>query len=448
METNSSITLASLEQFEARFDAQRANRVAMNAVTENGLTKSAKRREAAQRDVHTFSVSLNQGDITNQKQSGRCWMFAALNTMRFEVIRKYKLSRDFELSQAYLFFYDKLEKSNYFLENVLETLDEPASGRLVSFLLQAPVGDGGQWDMLCNLVRKYGVVPKTAYPESVASSGSREMDAYLTEKLREDACILRKHYAAGVDLADLRGEKEGMLEEIYRLLCICLGKPPKRFDFEYRDTDNVFHRDAGLTPQSFYAKYVGLVLDDYVSLINAPTADKPFGCSYTVRFLGNVKEGKPVRYLNLEIGELKKAAIAQLKDGEPVWFGCDVGKRSERSDGILDLDVYGLEDLLDTRFTMTKAERLDYGQSLMTHAMVFQGVNLDENGQPNRWRVENSWGKDPGKGGYYVMTDRWFDEYMYQVVVNKKYLTDEQLSAYNADPIELEPWDPMGSLAL
>ncbi|MCC8129551.1 MAG: C1 family peptidase [Clostridiales bacterium] len=448
METNSSITLASLEQFEARFDAQRANRVAMNAVTENGLTKSAKRREAAQRDVHTFSVSLNQGDITNQKQSGRCWMFAALNTMRFEVIRKHKLSRDFELSQAYLFFYDKLEKSNYFLENVLETLDEPASGRLVSFLLQAPVGDGGQWDMLCNLVRKYGVVPKTAYPESVASSGSREMDAYLTEKLREDACILRKHYAAGADLADLRGEKEGMLEEIYRLLCICLGKPPKSFDFEYRDTDNVFHRDAGLTPQSFYAKYVGLVLDDYVSLINAPTADKPFGCSYTVRFLGNVKEGKPVRYLNLEIGELKKAAIAQLKDGEPVWFGCDVGKRSERSDGILDLDVYGLEDLLDTRFTMTKAERLDYGQSLMTHAMVFQGVNLDENGQPDRWRVENSWGKDPGKGGYYVMTDRWFDEYMYQVVVNKKYLTDEQLSAYNADPIELEPWDPMGSLAL
>ncbi|MCD8047934.1 MAG: C1 family peptidase [Clostridiales bacterium] len=447
METNSSITLASLEQFEARFDAQRANRVAMNAVTENGLTKSAKRREAAQRDVHTFSVSLNQGDITNQKQSGRCWMFAALNTMRFKVIRKHKLSRDFELSQAYLFFYDKLEKSNYFLENVLETLDEPASGRLVSFLLQAPVGDGGQWDMLCNLVRKYGVVPKTAYPESVASSGSREMDAYLTEKLREDACILRKHYAAWADLADLRGEKEGMLEEIYRLLCICLGKPPKSFDFEYRDTDNVFHRDAGLTPQSFYAKYVGLVLDDYVSLINAPTADKPFGCSYTVRFLGNVKEGKPVRYLNLEIGELKKAAIAQLKDGEPVWFGCDVGKRSERSDGILDLDVYGLEDLLDTQFTMTKAERLDYGQSLMTHAMVFQGVNLDDNGQPDRWRVENSWGKDPGRGGYYVMTDRWFDEYMYQVAVNKKYLTDEQLSAYNADPIELEPWDPMGSLA-
>ncbi|MCC8181726.1 MAG: C1 family peptidase [Clostridiales bacterium] len=448
MESTSSITLEALSQFEARFDAQRANRVAMNAVTGNGLLKAAKRREAVQSDIHAFSVSLNQGEITNQKQSGRCWMFAALNTMRFEVIRKYKLPRDFELSQAYLFFYDKLEKSNYFLENILDTLEEPTGGRLVSFLLQAPVGDGGQWDMLCNLVRKYGVVPKAAYPESVASSGSREMDAYLTEKLREDACILRKHYTSGADVADLRAEKESMLEEIYRLLCICLGKPPKAFNFEYRDTDHDFRRASGLAPQRFYAKYVGMVLDDYVSLINAPTSDKPYGHSYTVRFLGNVKEGRPVRYLNLEIDKLKQAAIAQLKDGQPVWFGCDVGKRSERADGILDLDVYGLEDLLDTRFTMTKAERLDYGQSLMTHAMVFQGVNLDENGRPNRWRVENSWGKEPGKDGYYVMTDRWFDEYMYQVVVNKKYLTKQQLAAYNADPIELEPWDPMGSLAL
>ncbi|MDE6998262.1 MAG: aminopeptidase, partial [Oscillospiraceae bacterium] len=165
------------------------------------------------------------------------------------------------------------------------------------------------------------------------------------------------------------------------------------------------------------------------------------------RYLGSVKEGTPVRYLNLPIQELKRAAIAQMQDGEPVWFGCDVGKRSERDGGIMDVDLYSLETLLDTRFTMTKAERLDYGHSLMTHAMVFQGVNLDENGVPNRWRVENSWGKDPGQDGYYVMTDKWFDEYMYQVVVNKKYLTPEQLAAYEDQPIELEPWDPMGSLA-
>ena len=441
------ITKEQIAAFDADFGAQRANRVAMNAVTNNGLLASAIRREAVEQDVHEYSISLEQGEICHQKQSGRCWMFAALNTLRYQVMKKYDL-KTFELSQAYLFFWDKLEKSNYFLESILDTLDEPANGRLVSYLLMAPVNDGGQWDMLCNLIEKYGVVPKTAYPESKASSGSREMDMTLTEKLREDACILRKLHKEGKGLDELRARKTRMLGEIYRLLCICLGEPPKTFTFEYRDKDNNFHREEGLTPKSFFEKYVGVDLSDYVSLINAPTEDKPYGRSYTVQYLGNVKEGNAVRYLNLPIEELKKAAIAQMKDGQPVWFGCDVGKHSERDSGIMDLDIRGLEDLLDTRFTMTKAERLDYGQSLMTHAMVFQGVNLDENGKPNRWRVENSWGKEPGKDGYYLMTDRWFDEYMYQVVVNKKYLTAEQVAAYEAEPIALEPWDPMGSLAV
>ena len=433
--------------FAADFESQRANLVAMNAVTANGLMASAVSRAAVENDVHEYSVSLEQGDITNQKQSGRCWMFAALNTMRYQVMKKCNL-KTFELSQAYLFFWDKLEKSNYFLESILETVELPTSSRLVSYLLTAPVGDGGQWDMLCNLVKKYGVVPKTAYPESKASSGSREMDSTLTEKLREDACILCRMYKERMDMDAIRERKTEMLNEIYRLLCICLGEPPKSFTFEYRDEDKNFHRETGLTPKSFFEKYVGINLDDYVSLINAPTSDKPYGHSYTVKYLGNVREGNAVRYLNLPIEELKKAAIAQLKDGQPVWFGCDVGKHSDRDSGVMDLDIRSLETLLDTKFTMTKAERLDYGQSLMTHAMVFQGVNLDENGQPNRWRVENSWGKDPGKDGYYLMTDRWFDEYMYQIVVNKKYLTNEQLAAYQSEPTELEPWDPMGSLAV
>ena len=433
--------------FAADFESQRANLVAMNAVTANGLMASAVSRAAVENDVHEYSVSLEQGDITNQKQSGRCWMFAALNTMRYQVMKKCNL-KTFELSQAYLFFWDKLEKSNYFLESILETVELPTSSRLVSYLLTAPVGDGGQWDMLCNLVKKYGVVPKTAYPESKASSGSREMDSTLTEKLREDACILRRMYKERMDMDAIRERKTEMLNEIYRLLCICLGEPPKSFTFEYRDEDKNFHRETGLTPKSFFEKYVGINLDDYVSLINAPTSDKPYGHSYTVKYLGNVREGNAVRYLNLPIEELKKAAIAQLKDGQPVWFGCDVGKHSDRDSGVMDLDIRSLETLLDTKFTMTKAERLDYSQSLMTHAMVFQGVNLDENGQPNRWRVENSWGKDPGKDGYYLMTDRWFDEYMYQIVVNKKYLTNEQLTAYQSEPTELEPWDPMGSLAV
>lgn len=446
MRTNSGITYEALESFETAFDADRANKIAMNAVINNGIHNAARNSTALQDNPYVFSVNLKQGEITNQKESGRCWMFAALNVMRFKAMHDLNL-KTFELSQAYPLFFDKLEKSNYFLNSILETLDEPVNGRLISYLRQAPLNDGGQWDMFCNLVKKYGVVPISAYPERNLSSATRELNSYLTEKLREDACILRKRHTAGEDIETLHALRMKMMEEIYRFLCLCLGRPPKTFDFEYCDKEDGFHRDRGLTPHTFFEKYINMNLDDYVSLINAPTADKPYGRSYTVKFLGNVKEGNIVRYLNLEIGELKKAAIAQMQDGSPVWFGCDVGKRSDRESGVMDLDMFKIEELLNTTFTMNKAERLDYGQSLMTHAMVFQGVNLDENGVPNRWRVENSWGKDAGTEGYYVMTDRWFDEYIYQVVVNKKYLSDAQIHSYESEPIELEPWDPMGSLA-
>ena len=444
---NHDITNEVLTEFSTAFSSNPVNHIAMNAVTSAGLLAASKNPMAQRESRHSYSISLEQGEITNQKQSGRCWMFAALNTFRFEVMKNLNL-KTFELSQNYTLFYDKLEKSNYFLESILETLDEPTQGRLISFLLSAPLGDGGQWDMLCNLVRKYGVVPKEAMPETVASSATREMTATLTRKLREDACRLRKAYADGSTLDELRKKKEAMMEEIYRILCICLGEPPKTFDLEVTDKDDKFIRDTNLTGTAFFEKYVGLNLDDYVSLINAPTADKPYHRSYSVKFLGNVKEGCPVRYLNLPIEELKKAAIAQMKDGSPVWFGCDVGKDSSRDEGLLDTNTYQTDKLLGVTFGMNKAERLDYGESLMTHAMVFQGVNLDEEGKPNRWRVENSWGDAPGKKGYYVMSDEWFDEYMYQIVVNKKYLPDSYIAEYDSEPIMLEPWDPMGSLAL
>lgn len=441
-----SISKEFLEQAAQNFEASPRNRVAMNATVSAGIRQAAANCQAPRSSRHSFSISLKQGEITNQKQSGRCWMFAALNTMRFQVMKKLNLET-FELSQAYPLFYDKLEKSNYFLENILKTLEEPTEGRLMSFLLMAPLGDGGQWDMFVGLVEKYGVVPKEAMPESVSSSATADLSSYMTEKLREDACVLRTAYQNGASMEALREKKEAMLEEIYRMLCIALGTPPEKFTFEVRDKDEKFIRDVDITPQAFYKKYVGMNLGDYVSLINAPTADKPFYHTYTVKFLGSVLEGRPVKYLNLPAEELKAAAIAQLKDGEPVWFGCDVGKRSLRDGGIMDLGVLDVEGLFDVSFGMTKAQRLDYGQSLMTHAMVLQGVNLDENGKPNRWRVENSWGKEPGKDGYYVMTDDWFTEYTYQVVVNKKYLTAEQLKQWEQDPKELEPWDPMGSLA-
>lgn len=439
------ISLECLERFEKKFDSERINHVAMNAVINSGVNVSAKNYETERNVRYDFSISLEQGKITNQKRSGRCWMFAALNCMRFQVMKKLNLET-FELSQNYTLFYDKLEKSNYFLESILNTLDEPTEGRLIAYLLSAPLNDGGQWDMLTAIVSKYGLVPKEAMPESFSSSDTGEMVSYMTEKLREYACVLRKAYKEGKSVEELREMKEEMMQNIYNMLCICLGKPPKTFDFEYRDKDKNFHRDLNLTPQAFYEKYIGLHLDDYISMINAPTEDKPYYRSYSVEHLGNVMEGRQVRYVNLPIDELKKAAIAQMQDGEPVWFGSDVGKRSNRN-GIMDLDIYKVEDLFGTTFGMNKAERLEYGQSLMTHAMVFQGVNLDENGKPNRWRVENSWGEEAGKEGYYVMSDRWFDEYTYQVVVNKKYLSKEVLEAYESEPIMLKPWDPMGSLA-
>ena len=443
---NKSITLTQLEDFEKDFNRDPAKRVAQLAVTMNGVNQSATDPFTARRDRFQFSVELKTGHITNQKGSGRCWMFAALNTMRVEVMKKLNLE-DFELSQNYLLFYDKLEKSNYFLESILETLDEPTNGRVIAHLLGAPLNDGGQWDMLCNLVDKYGVVPKDAMPETACSSSTWEVTSYMTRKLREFACTLRTGYSEGKTVEQLRGMKETMLCAIYNMLSIAFGNPPKTFTFEARDKDKKFIRDVNMTGRGFYEKYIGWELSDYVSLINATTADKPFHRTFTVKFLGNVKEGRPVKYLNLPVEDLKRAAIRQMQDGAPVWFGCDVGKSSTRKTGIMDLMALRPDQLFGVEFGMDKAQRPDYGDSLMTHAMVFQGVNLDENGNPDRWKVENSWGDEPGEKGYFVMSDDWFTEYTYQVVVHKKYLTDEQRAELDQAPIELEPWDPMGSLA-
>lgn len=441
------ITKTARDAWRKAAQADARLRVAMNAATRNGIVSSALNVEALKQDVHEYSLSLKTGAITAQKSTGRCWMFAALNTMRFDIMKKLNLET-FELSQAYPLFWDKLEKSNYFLENILETLDEDTGSRVVAWLLSSPLGDGGQFDMFAGLVEKYGVVPKDAMPETASSSSTHELVKFLTLKLREYACRLRAAHRKGAGLDSLRAQKAGMLAEIYRMLCIALGFPPQKVNLLARDKDDRVIRDDGLTPQAFYKKYVGWDLSDYVSLINAPTADKPYNRPYTVRFLGSVREARPVRYLNLPAEELKKAAIAQLNDGRPVWFGCDVGQCLVRDQGIMDVDAIDVAGLFGTTFPLTKAERLDYGESLMTHAMVLLGVHLDKQGRSVRWRVENSWGKDSGRDGYYLMSDKWFDEYTYQVVVHKKYLSSEQVRAWQQTPAVLEPWDPMGSLAL
>ena len=444
---NRKIELDDIELFEKDFDKNPLNRVAMNAVTESGINASCVNREVYNLNQNSFSIEVDAGKVCNQKQSGRCWMFAALNVMRLEVMDKLNIE-NFELSQSYPLFFDKLEKANLFLENIIETLDLPLEGREVAFLLSAPMGDGGQWDMFRSLVEKYGVVPKDVYPESAASSNTRELDKYLTTKLREGACTLRTLYESGESIECIRKAKKEVLNTIYRILCISLGKPPKTFVWEVRDKDKNFIKTKEVTPVDFYKEYVGLDLKDYVTVINAPTKDKPYNETYTVKYLGSVADGEyPVKYLNLQINELKELVIKQLKDNKTVWFGSDVGQFSERKKGFLTMNALEVDKLFSTEFAMDKAKRLDFGESLMTHAMVITGVDLDENEKPVKWKVENSWGDKVGFDGFYVMDDKWFDEYVYQILLDRKYFTKEQSENFDKEPHVLEPWDPMGSLA-
>ncbi len=440
------ITQDTLKQFRNDALKNRAAQVAMNAATKNGIEHAAIDPVALREHVHEYATQLNTGAMTEQKRSGRCWMFAALNAMRYHMMQQLNLET-FEFSQAYPLFWDKLEKSNAFLSNILDTLDEPVGSRVLSFLLSNPLGDGGQFDMFAGLVEKYGVVPKYAMPETYSSENTGVMTKYLTKKLRQYAAQLREAHQQGETADSLNAKKGDMLNTIYRMLTISLGVPPEKVDLLVRDKEGKLIRDEGLTPTEFYRKYVGWDLSGYVSLINAPTQDKPFNRPYTVRFLSSVREARPVRYLNLPIKELKAAAIKQLNAGEPVWFGCDVGQELLRDQGIMDTATLRPDLLFDTDFPMTKAQKLDYGDSLMTHAMVLLGVHLDKETNPVRWRVENSWGKDSGKDGYYLMTDKWFDEYVYQVVINKKHLSAEHLAQLEGELTVLEPWDPMGSLA-
>jgi len=432
-------------KMQASAQAKKQDKLVRNSILNVGLDETALDHQAAALQQHTFSLNLETGDITSQNKSGRCWLFAGLNTMRFRVMKKLNL-KNFELSQSYAMFFDKLEKANYFLENILETLDEPTDSRLIMWLLNAPLQDGGQWDMFTALIDKYGVVPKSAMPETYHSSNSARMNEILTLTLRGFAKELRDAGEKGSNMPELKAMKENMVTEFYRQLSLFLGMPPREFTFEVVDKDKKFHRELNCTPKAFYDKYVGMDLSNYISLINAPTKDKPYNKTFTVQYLGNVEGGSPVKYLNLDIAELKKLAIKQMKDGEPVWFGSDVGKKMKREKGILDESVYDYEQVLSTEFSLDKAARLDYGDSLMTHAMVFTGVNLI-NEKPNRWKVENSWGDKNGDKGYFVMSDEWFDQYVYQIVIDKKYLSPEQLKTWETKPIELKPWDPMGSLA-
>jgi bleomycin hydrolase len=434
-----------VQSFETTFAARPAYRLAQNAVSTTSVDDITLKRGIVTSIDHTFSTQLDDWSVTNQKQTGRCWMFAGLNLLRVGA-RKTMGLKEFEFSQNYLMFWDKVERANYFFEAIIDAADRPLDDRSLAFLLAGPLSDGGQWNMFINLVNKHGLVPKAFMPETESSSASRKMNSVLRTKLREGARQLRTMHARGASVAELRACKQEYLAVVHRILSIHLGTPPTRFDWQWRESGGEFHRERDMTPQAFARRFVDLPLDQYVCLVNDPRPTSPVGRTYTVEYLGNVVGGNRVIYLNVDIALLKVIAQRTLEAGEPVWFGCDVGKQMRRDLGIWDRELFDYEALYDTSFDLDKAERLQYGESAMTHAMLFTGVDVVD-GSPRRWRVENSWGPENGQKGFYTMNDSWFDEYLFEIAARKEYLPAELQAALDLEPIVLPAWDPMGALA-
>ncbi len=444
--TNSgSISADDVAAFQKDFAARRRNKLMQNAVTKVDVKEIALDRSLVTMMDHSFSHTLDSWQATDQKNSGRCWMFAGLNVMRVDAMKTLLLD-EFELSQNYIMFWDKLEKSNYFLESIIETADRPVDDRTVHFLLNSLVSDGGQWNMFANLVTKHGLVPKSVMPETHSSSNSQSMNRILRRKLREGASQLRELYRQGASPDVIRVAKNDTLFVAYRILSIHLGTPPKEFLWQWTDKDKKFHRDGVITPQQFAKRYVNIPFRDYVCLVHDPRASSPQGRTFTVEHLGNVVGGGEVTYLNVDIDLIKRITMQSILDGQPVWFGCDTGKMMQTEIGLWDKELFDYKGVYDTSFSLSKAERLLYGESAMTHAMVFTGVDVVD-GKPRRWRVENSWGDDAGKKGFFLMNDSWFDEYVFEIAAHKSSLSSKLQAALKQKPIVLPAWDPMGSLA-
>jgi bleomycin hydrolase len=440
---NGTLATADLEQLRKGFTANPVYRLAQNAVTRVTVDDVAINREILNTIDHSLSTTLDDWKATNQEHSGRCWLFAGLNLLRVGVMRKTGL-KEFEFSQNHAMFWDKIERANYFLEAIIETAGRDLDDRTVAFLLENVAGDGGQWNMFAALVAKHGLVPKGYMPETQSSSNTARMNSILKYQLRQGTRAVRAAAAESVDAA--RAAKADILQVIYRVLCIHLGTPPESFDWQWTDKDKQFHRDGVLTPQEFAARYVELPVADYVCLVHDPRPTSPAGRTFTVEYLGNVSGAPPVTYLNVDMSVIKDIAARTIQGGEPVWFGCDVGKMMSSDYAIWDAGLYDLPSLYDAQFELDKAARLAYHETQMTHAMLFTGVDVLD-GVTRRWRVENSWGSERGKDGFYTMNDSWFGQYVFEIAARRDVLPAELQQALDAEPIVLPAWDPMGALA-
>ena len=431
--------------FRESFDADPNKKLVQNVVTQHDVNDIALSRSIVTESPHSFSIVLDDWGVTNQARSGRCWMFAGLNLCRVDT-RNVLNVKEFEFSQNYLMFWDKLERANFVLEAIIETAGRPVDDRTVAFLLRNPISDGGQWDMFTALVAKHGVVPKTAMEETESSANSARMNSSLNYQIRQGAKRIRHAYVDESGLDELRSIKDQTLKVIYDVLCIHLGTPPTEVDWQWKDKDGEFTRAGKLTPQDFAAQYLQTDIHSYVSLVHDPRETSPEGATFTVEYLGNVVDAPAIKYLNVDIQLMKDIALKMLQDGKPVWMGCDTGKQMHRDLGLWDADLFDYASVYGANFSMNKAERLEYHQTAMTHAMMFTGVDVVD-GVPRRWRVENSWDDKVGNKGFFLMNDSWFAEYMFEIAVPREYLPPELQKALELEPVVLPAWDPMGSLA-
>ena len=439
------LSVEDLQSLRDSFTADETNRIAMNAVTAAGIDKVAKNYDRARLLQRRFSTIVDNGEVTHQDRSGRCWLFSSLNVARF-VAKKNMDLEQFEFSQNYAMYYDKLERVNYFLKDMacLVEAGEPEDSRLVQHLLREVMGDGGQWTMAMNVYKKYGAVPKDLFPETESSKNTDPMNNKLCKLMRQAVAHMYEN-PENIDQIVKNATEAG-----HRILTIHLGEPPVSFDWEWTDKDDEFHRDGEITPVEFWKKYVGSAdLESYVCLVDDPRKEHPKGRKIAIEHLGNVVGDDATEYLNVPNQFMKDCVRRVLvEQGIPVWFGAECGPMMDREAGAWATDLFEYDRVYGVRFDLSKEQRVRFGDSAMDHAMAFAGVDVADDGTTTRrWRVENSWGAKIADKGYFTMSDDWFTEYVYEVAVPKALLPEEYQKALEEPAISLPAWDPMGALA-
>ena len=436
------ITTEMMQQMKKGFGGSASDKALRNIMVNNSPAKLAMNYENATKFDSHFSNRVISKAITDQKSSGRCWMFTGMNVLRNQAIRKHHLPDNFQFSQAYLFFYDQLEKSNLFLQAVIDTYKKPMNDQEVEWLFKNPIGDGGQFTGVANLIDKYGVVPAEAMRETNSSNKTSTMSSVLSLKLREYGLELREMGAKkGVTEAQLLQRKQEMLKVVYKILALNFGEPPAEFSWTQRDKSGKPVETATYTPASFREKFANVDFSTFYMIMNDPTRE--YYKVYEIEYDRHVYDGDNWKYLNLPMEEIAPLAIASIKDSTMMYFSCDVGKFLNRDKGFMDVNNYDYASLFGTDFKMDKKQRVSTFASGSSHAMTLCAVDLDANGQPKKWMVENSWGSSYGYKGFLIMTNEWFNEYMFRVVIESKYIPEKYLKMFDSKPIMLPAWDPM-----